>query len=299
MIVQIDYREKKLITLVNSILNNPKNEKLRKNIHIEVVNLDLGDIRIIDEQKNEILLIERKSINDLASSIVDKRYKEQSHRLFHTHIPNHNIIYLIEGRITELNSKYTRITQPALYSAMIVLQYHKGFSVFRTMGIEESAEYILRISDKIHREKKPGYYLHNLDNNTNVNTNVNTNNNTINNTDNNGNNDTVNNTDVSSNTIQSHHESYCVKRKKAENITPDNIAEIILSQIPGVSEKTAACIMKDYNSITDFVMTLHADKNCLDNIKMETSNGTYRKITTTAKNNIINYLLKKQNIIQI
>ena len=284
MIVQIDYRETRLIELCKTILS--KNEKLSSNIQLETVNLHIGDISICDDDKNEILLIERKSINDLASSIVDKRYNEQSYRLFHTQIPNHNIIYLIEGRISELNTRYTRITQPALYSAMIVLQYHKGFSVFRTLNIEESAEYILRISDKIKREKKQGYYS--IDSSANQIKELNRNE---------LHSDLVkDNSNNVSDLFQKN--NYCVKRKKAENITPDNIGEIILSQIPGVSEKTALAIMSRYSSISDFVLKLKEDRTCLDTVKMETSNGS-RKINTTAKNNIINYLLKIDTVIKI
>jgi ERCC4-type nuclease len=284
MIIRIDYREKQLIECCNTILS--KNDKLSSNIKLETSNLDVGDISICDDTNNEILLIERKSINDLASSIVDKRYSEQSYRLFHTPIPNHNIIYLIEGRISELNTRYTRITEPAIYSAMIVLSYHKGFSVFRTFNVQESAQYILRISDKIQREKKQGYYS--IDSSKNqikeINNEIHTN---------------VSVTDNSNNVselVEKH--SYCVKRKRAGNITPDNIGEIILSQIPGVSEKTAHAIMLQFSSISDFIIKLKEDRTCLDLIKMETSNGS-RKISSSAKNNIINYILNIDNVIKI
>ena len=39
----------------------------------------------------------KKTVNDLLSSIVDGRYKEQSLRLDNYNLHNHNIIYLIEG----------------------------------------------------------------------------------------------------------------------------------------------------------------------------------------------------------
>ena len=41
-------------------------------------------------------LIERKSLNDLESSIKDGRYNEQSLRLDKYDLANHNIYYLIE-----------------------------------------------------------------------------------------------------------------------------------------------------------------------------------------------------------
>ena len=48
-----------------------------------------------------IILIERKSLNDLESSIKDGRYSEQSIRLNSSEIHNHNIYYLIEGNIQQ------------------------------------------------------------------------------------------------------------------------------------------------------------------------------------------------------
>ena len=43
--------------------------------------LDLGDIIISTNEDEELMIIERKSLNDLASSIKDGRYAEQSYRL--------------------------------------------------------------------------------------------------------------------------------------------------------------------------------------------------------------------------
>ena len=40
-----------------------------------------------------------------------------------------------------------------------------------------------------------------------------------------------------------------VIKKEKENITPENIGEIILSQIPGVSSHTSKVIMNKYGSL--------------------------------------------------
>ena len=169
--IVIDMREKDLIQKIKE--KQKANSKLA-HIEVEVRNLELGDVLIEcvddrnvngdgngnDENRNDncVLMIERKNINDLASSITDGRYKEQSYRLFHNSVPNHNVVYLIEGKMTDLNTRYARVTPAALYSSMIVLQYYKGFSVFRTMDLWESAEWIIRIADKMCREKKKGFY---------------------------------------------------------------------------------------------------------------------------------------------
>ena len=81
--IKIDYREKKLIPIIQS-LNNDYNF----NINIEVENLPIGDIIIYDKRGNEKLIIERKTLNDLAASIRDGRYSEQSFRLENNSLHN-------------------------------------------------------------------------------------------------------------------------------------------------------------------------------------------------------------------
>ena len=94
MKIILDNRERRLIKLVNSL----KNQYGFNHIEISVEKLDIGDITIKNGD-NELLIIERKSLNDLASSIKDGRYEEQSYRLSNYPIHNHNILYLIEGII--------------------------------------------------------------------------------------------------------------------------------------------------------------------------------------------------------
>ena len=123
MKIAIDYRETKLVELCKSYI-----EKMNfKNNEIELVteNLALGDIIISNDDK-EIIIIERKSLNDLASSIKDGRYKEQSFRLNNYNIHNHNIIYLIEGDWNDYNrGKFNKsINQHTLTSSIISINYY-------------------------------------------------------------------------------------------------------------------------------------------------------------------------------
>ena len=131
------------------------------NIKIAIENLPIGDIIVVDEEK-ELLIIERKTLQDLASSIRDGRYKEQSFRLDAHPLHNHHIVYLIEGNMNSTNrySRYTKIKPSTLLTCMFSLNYFKGFSVVQTNGIVDTAEYIVRIFDKIKREKgkKKAYY---------------------------------------------------------------------------------------------------------------------------------------------
>jgi len=154
MKIIVDNREHTLIKLLKALSNDYNFTDT-----IEVSTLEIGDIVIQSEQGEELLILERKNIADLASSIRDGRYAEQSYRLNGNSLHNHNIIYLIEGRVSQYNGKYTKVKPSTIYTTMFSVNYFKGFSVFRTFDITESAEFILRLTDKLRREQmKYGYY---------------------------------------------------------------------------------------------------------------------------------------------
>ena len=248
MKVTIDMREKDLCKVIVPLCND-----LNLKMSIQCEFLDVGDVIISDDNGEELLIIERKTIKDLAASIKDGRYEEQSYSLTNVGMPNHNIIYLIEGDFNFYNERYTRIPKKTLYSAMFCLNYYKGFSLVRTATILETAEYILRLTDKLSREKTVfGYY---------------------------------NGGSMSKN--------YCevAKRVKKNNVTPSNIGSIMLSQIPGISSVTSLAIMNNYTSLYALLKALEKDTHCLDDMSYETKGGKIRHISKQSIKNIINYLL--------
>ena len=86
-----DYREKHAIKQLQHSLT----QESYKEIQIKNHNLDLGDFQIGN------MLFERKTHQDLASSILDGRYKEQCNRLVEhaTNNPTLKVIYIIEGNL--------------------------------------------------------------------------------------------------------------------------------------------------------------------------------------------------------
>ena len=149
MIIKIDIREQELIVQLQRLiaLND-----IFKNINVEKINLPIGDIIIFDPVKNEdIIIIERKTINDLLASIKDGRYEEQSYRLNGTDTHNHNIIYLIEGDVNRANRfKDTGVKDKSIiYSAIFSLNYYKGYSVIRTFNLEETSIFICNTLNKL------------------------------------------------------------------------------------------------------------------------------------------------------
>ena len=89
MIIKVDTREPDLLQQLNHITSSMSSFK---NIVIKFETLPIGDIIICDD-KEEKLIIERKSVTDLLASIKDGRYEEQSYRLNGINHHNHNLIH--------------------------------------------------------------------------------------------------------------------------------------------------------------------------------------------------------------
>ena len=218
--------------------------------------MDLGDILLQDDDGKDILLIERKSLSDLIASIKDGRYEEQSHRLIHASgMERHHIVYLIEGLYSQLR---TPMEKKIVYSAMTSLQFFKGFNLVRTNSMADTAEWILNCSDKISRELSRGNHLwsHNTD------------------------------------FPDTPPPAYCsvVKRTKKDNITPENIGQILLCQIPGISTVSAIAIMNKFHTISNLIENARNDENCMNDIVCETR-GKSRKLGKNIVKNILEYLV--------
>jgi len=266
--------------------------------------LKIGDILFQSDDFQDILLIERKSFVDLLASIKDGRYEEQSHRLLNTSgLPPHSIFYLLEGMFSQLhNPKDKRI----IYSAMTTLQFFKGFSVYRASSMQETAEWMLYMADKLDREfeknKTPYYYttpfLHmfrKVEGKSktylpNVNPEMMSRFNSFDMNTESSIENTISETPV--NAIEPTQPNYCnfVKKVKKDNITPENIGEIILCQIPGISSVTAIAIMKQFRTFPKLIDELKNNPECLDGITCESLNGKSRKINKSSIENVRKYL---------
>jgi len=282
MLIKVDIREAELIKIFESLIATIP---IFKDLKIQLESLPLGDIIIFDDDRNtDLLILERKSISDLLASIKDGRYEEQSYRLTGLNHPNHNIMYIIEGDVNSqhqfkgnyfknkfsgnTNSSTTNsLEKLTAYSAMFSLNYYKGFSVFRTFSMSETATFICNTANKIKKgllENKTPYYLEN--------------------------------TIKKSNSENDLEEESCkdyvgvIKKIKKDNITEDNIGEIMLCQIPGISSVTALAVMKKVGTISNLIKMIQTDENCLKDISTINPNGQQRKISKTCVANIIKFL---------
>ena len=241
--VEIDYREKALIKVIKE-----------KDIEFKESNLELGDIVFNDVSGNALLIFERKTLKDLASSIKDGRYHEQSMRLDAHSLHNHNIVYLVEGDMDYYSPPPIQnpVTKEALYSSMFSILYFKGFSVVKTKNLKETVEILCRFYSKLLKENKESYYLRSIDSEKDYTT--------------------------------------TIKTTKKDNITLENIDVIMLTQIPNVSLAIASRIMQEYTSLGSLVDALKNDPTCLDGLMVETTTGKSRKMSKPAIANILKYL---------
>jgi len=293
MLIKIDYRENNLLATMNLLFKEHSHE-------IQHENLPLGDIIIVDESTSvEKIIVERKTLYDLAASIKDGRYNEQSFRLNNISLPNHNIIYLIEGDFEKYNVAKGRVDKKTLYSAMVALQYFKGFSIYKSKHINETCEFIIHFANKLQREsKKHPYYMSekqevskslelitiNTDTAANTNTDISS---------------TDDVKELSNDTIieqknESSSKHYCevMKKVKKDNITPDNIGEIMLSTIPGVSSKSAIAIMNVYKTVPNLKFRLEETPDCLSSIRIDGNNGQIRRLTKPSIESIKRFILQ-------
>ena len=330
LLIKVDFREKELIALLQlKMMNDDVNSN--SNIKLKVDNLKIGDTVFveIDVNENEIgeelVVFERKSLNDLASSIKDGRYAEQSFRLDgYQAVPNHNIVYLIEGDLSKYReNKYTRINKKTLLSSMFSILYYKGFSGVRTMNVIETCDLVSSWADKLEREMatsvkkssvKMPYYVSahappqlvsaTADSTDSTDSRENVQQFNIELNDNDGGEVRMGQPQSLQSQSQSQQSvgqpqplqsyDYCsvlkVKKEKNANVTPENIGVIMLSTIPGISSKTAIVIMNEFKTIGQLIKSFELNPHCLNHVCIET-NGKPRKIASTCIENVRKYLL--------
>jgi len=294
MFIKVDSREKDLLSKMSFYISSiPAFRSLK----VITESLPIGDVIISGNNNEDILIIERKSIVDLLSSIKDGRYEEQSYRLNGAPLHNHNIMYVIEGDVNKMNMfRDTKFEKLTLYSAIFSLNYYKGFSVIRTFTIDETALFICNCTSKLMKgvttDRKAFYANKTIaPNNVVINTTPET---TDPESDENPEQCEQSEQSEQSNNVNDNKEYIgLVKKVKKENITPENIDEIMLCQIPGVSTATAISIIKKYNNIANLIKCLEENEKCLNDVTNTNNKGQTRKITKTSIANIIKFLLKK------
>jgi ERCC4-type nuclease len=211
--------------------------------------LQIGDA-IIQNDDIDLCVIERKTLQDLLSSIKDGRYEEQSHRLTHTSgLSSHNIIYIIEGNMSTIQ---TDKEKQLIYSSITSLNYYKGFSVLRTTSVNDTADLIIGMTRKIDKNNAKGVLPY-------------------------------------TNCEQITPYANVVKKTKKDNITTENISQIMLCQIPGVSIVTSTAIFAKFGTIKKLITSIADNPDCMNDLSYIQS-GKSRKVNSTAIKKIKDFL---------
>jgi ERCC4-type nuclease len=138
MEVIIDFRENAIINLYNDD-------------HVFSENLPIGDIHIRkfeDGKYNNIVILERKTILDLQSSLRDGRFSEQKRRILCSDFKNKG--YIIEGHIPTHDEKFEDI----LRQLIIRIQFKDKMSIFITKSIQDTVSLLREIYRKVDKDPK-------------------------------------------------------------------------------------------------------------------------------------------------
>ena len=223
MSIILDSREHHLIKLLPSF---------------KVEQLDIGDIHI--RHNDKIIIIERKTVQDLRQSIGDGRYREQKQRLMSFQTNNKStskIMYIIEGayKFDELNSKNSKNVTGAIINTIMRDNIH----VVMLKSMEDTIVFIQELSKRLIL-KEDEYF--------------------------------------SAEVIQSNHTELLIHQKKKNNITHEVGFLMQLSSIPGISYKKASLIATELGvkSMLDFIKKIEENN---DNIKLLSSIKGIGKLT--------------------
>ena len=281
MKIIVDERESALYTLLTQ---QPARMTIEKRV------IPLGDILFTsDDESITYQIIERKSVADLLASVKDGRYAEQSYRLANCFPNRHNIVYLIEGQVRDHDKKL-------VFACMASLNYFKGFSITRTVSLAETAQYIEITADKIARElgkgtspalspalspatpspaSSPTVESPTVTSSVTVTSDICQ--------------DNTSNIEVQ-NTASTFDYCSVVKVAKKANITRENIGQLMLMQIPGISSTISGEIMRPFATFAAFIDHLRSEPAYLETIVLESS-GKKRKLGSNVIAAIKAYLL--------
>ena len=221
MIITIDQREPEELK-----------DYFKKNyLNSTLCNLQLGDIMI--ESNDLKLIIERKTITDLASSIRDGRLREQKIRLIKNY-NRKNIIYIIEGNITKNNNSihFNKINKYTVYSSIINMLVRDNINIFMSSDIQNTIEFIEMLIKKM---KKGTLKIIKY---------------------NKGDNEQQEKQEELYDQTRIKNISRSIHIDKSKNITPHIIYKSQLCCIPGISITTADAIINKYPNLCIFMGSL-------------------------------------------
>jgi ERCC4-type nuclease len=218
--LKVDHREGNLKShLVNTINRSIDTN----NLNIEFDNLSSADF-IIKYDNNVIVAYERKSINDLLASIKDGRYRIQKEKLIE-HFGRDKIMYIIEGGLDfSCNVVQDETNQKSIITSMLNTQLRDNIRIVQTKDINATCSYLVEVLKRVLKE--PTLYLKNY-----VNENVSV-------------------SDGGSITSKNDFIS------KGQISTKEDLFFFQMTQVPGISAKTALAFVNQFKEMKHFYEVL-------------------------------------------
>lgn len=241
--------------LVDNRENTKEYFKTKNYNYVIFRNLLIGDY-IINYEGKLVAIIERKTIEDLANSIKDGRYREQKYRLIKNFNKN-NIIYIIEGDLNYNNKSYNynKINKNTIYSTIFNMYLRDNLNVYHSSNINDTINFLEALTSKIFKQGI-----------------------------------TFLNSKVSEEAVVLN----TLKISKKNNITKDIIYKSQLCCIPGISDKYANAIIKKYPNFIDLLelskLSFEEKFKTLSDLTYVNSKNKSRKLGKTVSSNLIKYL---------
>lgn len=301
----IDNREGKLIELIKSTPTFT--------IPYELKSLQIGDIIISnDKYPDKTIIIERKCIQDMLSSIKDGRYKEQKIRLQSEKSKSNGktiICYLIEGSTQD--ARYPA-EKKVFHGSLVSSIFRDEIPIIRSMSLVETLDIITRIYERINKDItdffKPISISNTISIKTPIESNITLEQNINQVGESNSNPETNLETNLETNAeinLEINAESNInnsylnsIKKCKKENLTPKLWNQISLTNIPGVSTNIATKITEIYSTLKQLFNAYDTCETDESRIKLIseiilTDNGkTKRRIGEVVSKRILEYLYK-------
>lgn len=219
--IAVDMRERELLAL---LADDPR---------VVSQPLDVGDI-LITAPGGVCLVFERKTLADWAASRKDSRYSEQKQRLLAATPSRRHITYIIEGA-TATTCRGHGLSSAIFLSMAIHTMYRDGLHITYTADAADTARWILAIADRV--AKNPAYFAPPPDE---------------------AKPDAADGADPDAPSPSgggaggsggaAYLDSVRVKTRRSDNTTPRSVYLLQISQLPGMSLKTAAAIADVYPS---------------------------------------------------
>jgi len=125
----VDFREKSFISQLSNFtdINNDKVVVNGVEFNFIITNLEVGDF-VIKEGDNVVLIVERKTVRDLCSSIKDGRFRQQKERLNESVDDESKIVFVIEGSKIGVND----LPRTTIDSTILNMVFRHNYKVLCT-----------------------------------------------------------------------------------------------------------------------------------------------------------------------